>query len=351
MSSTSSVEQVTPRDTLEQLAEVMDSRWRHFWFSPGDPLTMSAVRIAAGILSLYYLLTFSFDLVSWFGPEGLLRRESAARLMTDFGQEAVYRFSLFQVSSDPTYLWLIHGTSILIALAFTVGLFTRLTSVLTLLTLLSYTHRAPMITGFLEPVLTFVVAYLCIAPSGHYLSVDAWRRGIPLTGPDPEFQQHPSAVNSVLANLGWRLLQVHLIAFHVMIGFAMLAGETWWVGEAVWWLIAHSESRLVDFTALGATQVGLYFINLLSHLIVAYMFFYGLLVWRPLAFPLVVIASLFIWTFLALVTGAIGYCALMFLLNVTFVPSDKLRGWMERCEWRSGPASAKVTSSGCRSVG
>jgi hypothetical protein len=345
MSSTSSAEQATSKGYFGELAEVIDSRWRHFWFSPGDPLTMSTVRVVAGILSLYYLLTFSVDLVSWFGPEGLLRRESASRLMTDFGQEVVYRFSLFQVSNDPTYLWLVHGASLLIALAFTVGLFTRLTSVLTLLTLLSYTHRAPMITGFLEPVLTFVVAYLCIAPSGRYLSVDAWRRGIPLPGPDPKLEQHPFGINSVLANLGWRLLQVHLIAFHVMIGFAMLAGETWWIGEAVWWLIAHTESRLVDLTVLGSTQVGLYFINFLTHLIVAYMFFYGLLVWRPLAFPLVVIVSLLIWTFLALVTGAIGYCALMFLLNVTFVPSDRLRGWMEGCCQRSGSVQAKSSSA------
>ena len=29
-----------------------------------------------------------------------------------------------------------------------------------------------------------------------------------------------------------------------------LGGDTWWMGEAVWWLLAKPESRLVDLTGL-----------------------------------------------------------------------------------------------------
>jgi hypothetical protein len=330
-------EQVRTDNYFSRLGQEVDRRWRHFWFTPSDPLPACLLRLVAGLLTLYYLVSFSFDLVTWFGPEGLLRRESAARLMTDFGQETVFRFSLFQVSSDPVYLWLIHATSLVIAAAFTMGLWARVTSVLTLITLLSYVHRGPMITGFLEPVLTMLVAYLCITPCGRYISLDAWRRRGTLSGFTSVAERESDL--SVMATLGLRLLQVHLIAFHFMVGFSMLAGETWWLGEAAWWLIAHSESRLIDLTWLGATDIGVYFINFLTHGIVAYMMLYGIFVWRPLAFPLVVAASIFVWTFLALVTGAIAYCLLMVLLSMAFLPPERMRELLGCCLSTPSPTS------------
>jgi hypothetical protein len=117
------------------------------------------------------------------------------------------------------------------------------------------------------------------------------------------------------------LLQVHLAAIYVMIGLTMLAGETWWVGDALWWLMAHAESRLVDLTALGRSEGGRLFINLLTHGIVAFMLLYGLLVWHRLARPILVFASFFVWTLLGLLTGLISYALLMIGLNVLFAGS------------------------------
>jgi uncharacterized membrane protein YphA (DoxX/SURF4 family) len=331
-------EQIQTSNYFNQLGREVDRQWRHFWFTPSDPIPACLLRLVAGLLTLYYLVSFSFDLVTWFGPEGLMRRESASRLMTDFGQETIFRFSLFQVSSDPIYLWLVHAVSVGIATAFALGLWTRVTAVLTLVTLLSYVHRAPMITGFLEPVLTMLVAYLCLTPCGRYFSLDAWRHvGERLSGLTSGTLPHSQL--SVMATLGLRLLQVHLIAFHLMIGLSMLAGETWWLGEAVWWLMAHSESRLIDLTWLGATDTGVYFINFLTHGIVAYMFLYVFFVWRPMAFPLVVVASVLVWTFLALVTGAIAYCILMILLSIAFVSPERLREILACCVAPSSSAS------------
>lgn len=305
---------------LARLGQAIDEGWRWFWFAPRDPLGVAVLRLVTGLMSLYYIASFSFDLVFWFGPGGLLNRASLERLTSGFGQETPYRFSLFQVSDDPTFLWLVHGTALLVAVAFTLGLFTRWMNAALLVVLLSYVHRAPMITGQFEPVLTMLVAYLCLTPSGAALSLDAKRRGTAANGA-------PLLEASVAANVGQRLIQVHLAAFYALIGLSMAAGQTWWSGDAVWWLMAHSESRLVDVTALGHTDVGLFAINFLTHATVAVMLLYPILIWRPLARPLLIAAATVIWTLLAFFTGLVGYALLMIVAQLAFAQPATLRRW------------------------
>ena len=89
-----------------------------------------------------------------------------------------HHWSLLNSVQDPTTLWILHSLGFVILIAFTVGLWTRVTNVLSLLVVLSYVHRGPLITGEFEPVLTMLLCYLCLAPTGRHLSVDAklgWR--------------------------------------------------------------------------------------------------------------------------------------------------------------------------------
>ena len=46
--------------------------WTRFWFTPSDPATVSAIRLLTGLVVVYLHATLSFDLVAFFGPEGLL---------------------------------------------------------------------------------------------------------------------------------------------------------------------------------------------------------------------------------------------------------------------------------------
>ena len=93
-----------------------------------------------------------------------------------------------------------------------------------------------------------LLLYLCLAPCGRRFSIDAllarrahrrprFRRRLPTTCRRPR----PIAT---------RLIQVHLVLLIAMMGFSKLAGEAWWNGTGMWWLIARPESRLVDFTWL-----------------------------------------------------------------------------------------------------
>jgi hypothetical protein len=298
---------MTWRRYANELGSTLDGAWRRFWFAPRDAGAVGALRIIAGLFAVYFFLSHSLALLDWFGPHALLPRSTVARLSSNFGESPVYRFSILQLSDQPAFLWTVHGLCLLTSLLFTAGCFARVTGGLTFVAVLSYIHRGPMIAGPFEYVLSFLLAYLWWAPSGAAFGWDARRREPPAP--------------SRLANVSWRLIQVHLSAVCVLTGLTMLAGETWWLGDTVWWLIAHSESRLIDVTFLVQSTAGQYLLNLLTHAMPAFFLLYGLLVWHRLARPLLVPASLVVWTFLGLVTGQLSYCLLMMALNAVYLNS------------------------------
>jgi len=286
--------------------EATPGAWQQFWFQPRDPWILSVLRIIAGISSVYFFLSYTTELVNYFGATGVLDQQTLTRVVTNFGSESVYRISILQLSSDASFLYTIHVISILIALAMTAGFFSRVTTPLTFLMVLSYVHRGPMITGQFEPVLTMILAYLSLGPTGAYLSLDGWRRN----------QLRP-VQPSVMANISWRLIQVHLAALYILIGLSMLSGEVWWLGEALLWLSASPDSRMIDISTLN-TPGWLYLVNFWTHAMVAFMLLYGVFIWKRPMQKILVYVSLPIWLLIALLTGLISYCALMAMLNVAF---------------------------------
>jgi hypothetical protein len=121
-----------------------------------------------------------------------------------------------------------------------------------------------------------------------------------------------------------------------MTGLNMLAAETWWSGEGVWWLIVRSESRLVDLTGLAQSFL---IVNLWTHAVVAYLLLLGVLAWIRLARPLLLVAGLPVWISLALVTGLVAWCVAMVIASLAFVdPEPVRRRFCRSCD--SAPAAA-----------
>ena len=209
-------------------AEEFGQAWNRFWFAPLDPYVLCLLRIGAGFFALFYLLSWTVDLIRWFGPDGLLSR-STVGLLTGASQGPVFHPSFFYWSNEPAVLWTIHGMSILVVVLFAVGLFTRVTAVLSLAAVLSYVHRGPMLTGTFEPVLTMFLLYLCLAPCGAYLSIDAWRRARKGQAPAGPAGEPPRYVS---ARISQRLVQVHLAALYAMMALNQLGGDVWWSGNS-----------------------------------------------------------------------------------------------------------------------
>lgn len=286
--------------------------WNRFWFRPRDPFAVCLLRIVVGVVALVFHASHTADLLRWFGPHGLLPIETAAKLNAD----AQFRWSLLSLSEHPAWLWSVHLVGFVVLLLFTVGLWTRATSVLTLIFVLSYVHRGTILAGELEPVLTMLLLYLCLAPVGSQLSLD-WLRACRAGGA-------AKAEPSISANIGTRLIQLHLAGFYGMMGLTQLASETWWSGQAVWWLIAHSESRLVDLTSLHTTS-GLYLVNAWTHAIVLFELSFVILIWNRLARPLLLAIAIPMWLSLLPITGLVAFCLLMLAANLIYIDPVSLR--------------------------
>jgi hypothetical protein len=161
-----------------------------------------------------------------------------------------------------------------------------------------------------------LLLYLLIAPAGAYLSLDRlWRQARTRQAGRPEEEPAPSA----WATIATRLIQVHLAGFYLLMGLTKVGGETWWSGTAIWWLIAHPESRWLNLTWLADYP---YVWNLWTHAVVALELAFPVLIWNRLARPLLLALAAVLYVPLALVTGLLLFFAALLVGNLAYVPPE-----------------------------
>ncbi len=297
------------------LSEDVGRGWNHFWFMPSSPDDLCLLRIGVGGLLCLWLVSFSPDLVNWFGPQGLLPLEMIERMRGE------YKFSLFDYFRTVPGLWTIHAAGLACALALTVGFLTRAACIASIIVFLSYVHRAPMIHGQAEHVLAMLLLYLCLAPCGRRFSIDAARRRRRKNPGD--FDTDTGQETCTTATIARRLIQLHLAGFYGVMALTKLAGNTWWNGGAAWWLLARSESRVLDLTWLHDQ---LLVINGLSHGMVLFEILFALLIWNRRVRPLLLLLAVPYWCFIGLVTGWLVFAFSMFVALLAFVPREWIPG-------------------------
>ena len=303
------------RAYLENLARRTGDAWNRFWFQPSDPLPLAILRIVVGTIALYLVGSFGFDLLRYFGPNGILSTSNVRALLDVTDNE--YRWSYLNYAGDTTTLWVMHGAGLAILAAFTVGLFTRITSVLSVIVFLAYVHRAWVLTDQAEPIVSMLLLYLSLGPSGEALSIDAWRkrRRAPHT---------PSASATYGATVVLRLIQVHTALIYLMMFLGkQLATFVWWQGSAVWWLIARPDTCLVDLRWMHEYP---YLISIWTTSIIWFEPAFAVLIWNPLVRPLLVFGSGLYWLSVAVLLGNVPFCAAMFASGLSFVGASQWRG-------------------------
>lgn len=336
------------RDYLERFSSQLGSAWNRFWLQASDPMPLGALRGLMGLLALYLVATYSPDLTRLFAGDGLLPPAavdqwcaSSFEGSTTFPDARVaplphlQRLSFLYYLTSPAGLWIGHIVALLVLLALTLGLCSRITSVLGLYVFLSYVHRAPMLCGQVEPVVAMVLFYLCLGPSGACLSIDAcWNRAIARRRPDllrPE-RAGQSPPRRSAATVALRLVQVHLCALYVMLLIHQLTGDgdspVWQTGEAMWWIAARAESPLVSFRWLAHAPL---LIDFWTHAMVCFELAFPVLVWVPLLRPVVLWVGAFLWLLFALATGLGAFAAGMVVASVAFVSPDSVRRCTSWC--------------------
>ena len=316
---------------LQQLAERFGQAWNRFWYTAVDPGPLSVLRFLVGALVLASLATYTSELDRFLGPRAVLSIADVVQLQESENSRnqivQPWRLSYFDYVRTPGQTQILHYLGIGVVALFTLGAFTRVTSVLSLIVFLSYFHRLPMVTLYHERILAFLLFYICLAPAGAYMSIDAWRRrgsrGPAGCGAPPSWS----------ANVALRLIQIHLVVVYLMSGLSKLsAGDgSWWNGSAVWWLVQEPAAAWVDVAVLNGQT---FLINAWTHAIVIFELAFVVLIWQPIARPLLVTLGLLVWLSVILATGLVNYGLAMTCASLAFLTSDQLRALGQCCGWR-----------------
>ncbi len=310
-------------DYFRTVTERFGQAWNQFWFAPSDPLVLSVMRVLTGLIALVTILTYTRDLETLLGVEGLLARDSVTQLRGDFTS-----LSYFYWLDTPAKLWGAHAAGLTIVALFTVGLFTRVTSILSLIVVLSYFHRTFVVTSEAEPVLAFVLFYLCLAPTGVCLSLDHWLANRKLASARTAVAVSEAPQPAWTATVPTRLIQIHLALVYLMMLLAQLNETTWWDGTALWWIIGRRESAMLDLTWL---HVHPWLVNFWTHAFVLFEGAFLVLAWNRLAAPLLVAASVVVWGLMAVATGLAPLAAIMVVAGLSFLHPQSLRTLLGCC--------------------
>ncbi len=305
---------------LTELLETLGTAWNRFWFTPREASTLAVLRFVVGLLATYTLLTYTPDLVDWFKADGLITVDT----VTEYRDFNRFSFSYLDYLPTPGELLGVHFIGIAVTLLFAVGLWTRVTSILSLVIMLSYMHRAPMLVGQYEPILMLLMVYLCLAPTGSVFSVDHWLANRRKKAPSMEVAVGATANRgSVMATIATRLIQVHFAAAVAMMVLAKLRGEVWWTGDAIWWLSARSELRLIDVSGALSTNEIVY--EAWTHLVVAFELLFPVLVWNRLARPLLLVCGAVLWMSLGVLSGNLMFGVVLVVASWAYITPDAMR--------------------------
>ncbi|MCG8583823.1 MAG: HTTM domain-containing protein, partial [Pirellulales bacterium] len=278
--------------------------WNRFWFTPRSGETLAVIRIFAGAMLFYTHLVWTIDFDAFFTSTGWLGTMV----------RAPHTASYFWLLEPTGLLPVLHVASLVVFAMMTVGLFTRVATVLGFVFALSYVGRAPGALFGLDQINVMLAMYLMLAPAGAAYSVDAWRRHRK-GGAEPE--------PSVATNMATRLIQLHMCVVYFFAGTSKLAGSTWWDGYAMWLSVANLEYQSMDMTWLADWPRTIAF---LTHVSVLWEITYFALVWPKLSRPIVLILAVALHLGIALFLGMITFGLAMIIANMAFLSPSLIRG-------------------------
>ena len=281
---------------------MLQQLWDKFWFTPADPKPLGFVRVAWSLLTIVYLVMWFIDIDLWLGNDGILATPRIAELLQSAADEQpIYlRISpLYWIQSETLlYAYLTLGIGLCIAAG--MGFGGRLLSLCVWLFVISIVHRAPMLSGLCEPLLTMGWGYLTIH-SGKEQNL--LRVGL--------YDNMPT----LSANIALRFLQVHLYAWLLLSVASQSGGLVWWQGEAVWWLASESRSPALSLSWLGRN---VYALNALTHGIIITQLLALLMLWPNEVRRFGVISLWIACGLLLLVSDQMLYPAALAILGIAF---------------------------------
>ncbi len=338
--------------------------WDRFWFKPSDPTTIGLIRLCTGMVVVYVHLMYTFDLLSYVGKDGWLDTggpktamhylryelpfmaqpsgwqmpEDPSKLLVGKGH---FFWSIYFHVQDPAWIYTIHFAIIAVMVLFAVGLWTRVTSVLTWVGAMCYLQRCPTLLFGMDTMMNILLLYLMIAPGGAALSVDNWLRRRRERAEGLGDRPSPPLMTATLAT---RLLQINFCFIYLGSGSSKLLGAAWWNGTAIWGTVANSYFAPINQAWYAAILQFLSQNRLLWELSMSAGCLFTLFV--EIGFPFLVWSRKWRWWMVSgsvLLHTGIGVCMglttfslCMLCMVMAFVPPEAVRELIDRAVavWR-----------------
>jgi len=255
--------------------------WNRFFFAEQSPLPLALFRIAYGLLVIANLALLRADWLTWFGTHAWIS------LPTMQTVERGTRLNLFTIIPQTdvwmnAFFWVFLGSAILL----TVGLLTRVNSVIVFLCLTSIHQRNLFITHGGDTFMRVAGFFLMFAPAGAALSLDLLlriRRGKegalawPLGRPQSPWAQ--------------RMIQIQLSLLYFAAFCWKMQSPVWRNGSALYYVYHLDALRRFP---VPAWLLGLKMLKVGSWSAIALEFSLGVLIWvRKLRYPLLALGLLF----------------------------------------------------------
>jgi hypothetical protein len=239
----------------------------------------------------------------------------------------------------------IHALHLAVIILFTLGVWTRVTSVLTWLAGLAYIQRNPLALFGQDTMMNLCLFYLMLAPCGAVWSVD-WlvRRyrtararlsaGAPGRAGAEALPRPGGPTPLVSANVVIRLLQVQYCLMYLSAGLSKLKGQNWWNGTAVWYTMTNPEFsplhipvfRYILHVLCQDEYRWVWEIYMSSLAVFTLTLEIGLpfLVWTRLR-PLMIFGAILLHLGIALNMGLVVFSLFMFTLLLAWMPPEAIR--------------------------
>jgi hypothetical protein len=269
-------------------------------------------------------------------------------------------WSIYFHVTDPTWMLVIHCGVIALALCFTLGLATRVTTVLLWIGHMFYIHRNPQVLFGVDTMMTILLLYMMIAPTAAALSLDRimarwWQRsrGRIINGwrslwfkepvvlpPGPGVLPAPEP--SVSANFALRLLQIHVCIVYIAAGLSKLLGQSWWSGTAIWGTLANYEFAPMQFEIynkflrlLGANKmVFMGFLTLGTYFTLTFEITYTFLIWRRATRWLMLGMAIVLHGFIGMFMGLKTFSLVMLAMNMAFLRPEEVKWMLGLVGWK-----------------
>ncbi|HEY1860307.1 MAG TPA: HTTM domain-containing protein [Gemmataceae bacterium] len=375
-----------------------------FLFNPADPTTLGLIRICAGLVVLYVHLVYVFNLQDYFGENGWYSLSTATEFRKEFPvgpprassqtddpyaslagtsdtpERRAYRlkwdidpallidqgyqtWSIWFHVTDPIWMTIITIAMLVVMVLFTLGVCTRVTSALTWMSALFFIHRNTTILYGMDSIMSVLLLYLMIGPSGAALSVDRWlarrwkakRTGQKVGG----ILDGAAPAPSVGANFALRLMQIHYCIIYFASGTSKLQGPAWWGGTALWFVYANPE-----FAPMHLRLYKEFVFYLADHLWVRETFLavgaastivlelsLPFLIWIRRWRPYMIAAAVLLHAGIGVIMGLTTFSLLMLCLLLAFIPGEAVRRAIRlSVDWLRGE-DLKARSQGASAAG